>query len=45
MNDIRTTPISSHVNSRLGQQLLYLSYANVAAAGPGMAEILSLIHI
>jgi ornithine cyclodeaminase/alanine dehydrogenase-like protein (mu-crystallin family) len=44
MYDIRTTPISSHVNLRLGQQLLYLSSANVAAAGPGMAEIITALE-
>ncbi len=43
MNDTRTH-ISSHVNLRLGQQLLYLSSANVAAAGPGMAEIITALE-
>lgn len=44
MNDIRRTHISSHMNSRLGQQLLYLCYADVAAAGPGMAEIITVLE-
>ncbi len=44
MNDIRKTQRSSQPNSRLGQQLLYLSYANVAAAGPGMAEIITALE-
>src|SRR5271166_2637595 len=44
MNDIRKTQSNSQTNSRLGQQLLYLSYADVAAAGPGMAEIITALE-
>ena len=43
MNDM-SPHISSHRNPHLGQQLLYLSYADVAAAGPGMAEIITALE-
>jgi ornithine cyclodeaminase/alanine dehydrogenase-like protein (mu-crystallin family) len=33
-----------HTKSRLGQELLYLSYADVAAAGPGMTEIITALE-
>jgi ornithine cyclodeaminase/alanine dehydrogenase-like protein (mu-crystallin family) len=44
MNDMRRTQLNFHTNSRLGQQLLYLSHADVAAAGPGMAEIITALE-
>ena len=44
MNDVRRTHISSHMNWRLGKELLYLSHSDVAAAGLGMDEIITALE-
>src|SRR5208282_2904092 len=36
--------MNSQVNSRLSQDLLYLAHADVAAIGPGMAEIITALE-